>query len=315
MNFYRAARAVTDASGTGPVDWLAVGEAAKAVTNRGGLDLTDDERAGYAGDVEAARDRVRGVGGIDFDLPDTVEVQHRHHWIDANVGTFQRILDKLDTRQQVIPGVARSLNTGSMAFSIAFLANNVLGQYDPLLLSQSPDHRLYFVHPNIERVADQLDVDRDRFRRWIAFHEVTHAAEFGAAPWLDDHLETLIERTLADLSEARFNRADFQEIDTTMTAVEGYAELLMDRTFDDEYEDLRRKLEQRRRDAGPVTLLFRKLLGLGRKRRQYERGKTFFESVATARDLRTAALVWERPENLPTDDELDNPTMWLRRVA
>jgi uncharacterized protein (DUF2342 family) len=315
MSFFRAVRAVTDASGEGPVDWVAVGEAAKSVISSGDLSLTDAEREGYAGDVRTARDRVRDVADVKFDLPDSIEVQHRHHWIDANVGTFQRVLDRLDTPASIVPGVARSINTGSMAVSIAFLANNVLGQYDPLLLANADDHRLYFVHPNIEKVAAQLDVDRDRFRRWIAFHEVAHAAEFGTAPWLTDYLEEQIESTLEDLSQARFNREAFREIDVTMTAVEGYAELIMDRAFDESYADLRRKLDERRSAAGPVTVLFRRLLGLGRKRRQYERGKAFFEGVAAARDVETASLVWERPENLPTDEELDDPTKWLTRVA
>ncbi|MFC6835245.1 zinc-dependent metalloprotease [Halomarina ordinaria] len=315
MNFYRAVRAVTDASGEGPVDWVAVGDAAKAVTAPGDLDLSATDRQAYAADVRAARDRIRAEAGVDFDLPATVEVQNRHHWVDANVATFERILDLLDADQGFIPGIARTVNTGSMAFAIGFLANNVLGQYDPRLLSGSDDHALYFVHPNISRVARQLDADEDRFRRWIAFHEVTHAAEFGAAPWLSDHLEGLIESTLRDLSAARFDRDDFRAIDTTMTAVEGYAELLMDRTFDDEYADLRAKLDARRQGGGPIAQLFRRLLGLGRKRRQYERGKDFFEAVVSARDLQTASLVWERPENLPSDDELGNPTAWLTRVA
>ena len=136
MSFYRAVRAVAESGGDGPVDWAAVAESAKAGTDPGRLDLSDAEVEGYRDDVRAARDRVRSVGGIDFDLPDTVEIQHRHHWIDANVPTFRRILDLLDAEASVLPGVARTVNTGSMALSISFLANNVLGQYDPLLLAE-----------------------------------------------------------------------------------------------------------------------------------------------------------------------------------
>ncbi len=99
-----------------------------------------------------------------------------------------------------------------------------------------------------------------------------------------------------------------------MTVVEGYAELLMDHAFDGEYEDLRRKLDERRQGRGPLQQLFRRLLGLGLKRRQYERGKDFFEHIAAARDLETASLVWEGPEYLPSHDELDAPETWIRRV-
>ena len=338
MNLLRSAKAVSEASGDGLIDWAAVTEAARAATDPGDLTLTPDERSGYAADVRDARTRVREVAGVSFDLPDTIEVQHRHHWIDANIATFERIMGTLDIEgRTLVPGLARVANTGSMTVALAFLANNVLGQYDPLLLAESDgrgvadgagegaasggaasgaaDHALYFVHPNIGRVADELDVSRARFRRWIAFHEVTHAAEFGAAPWLSDHLEARMERAVDALGEGSLDREAFRELDAAMTAVEGYAELLMDRAFDDEYADLREKVEARRRGRGPVAQLVRRLLGMGMKRRQYERGKAFFETVTDARGVEGASLVWQGPENLPTNAELDAPEQWLDRVA
>jgi uncharacterized protein (DUF2342 family) len=308
------ARAVADASGDGPVDWTAATEGAKAATGRGSIDLSPAERSGYEADVRDARDRVRSVTGIGFDLPGTVEVQHRHHWIDANVATFERVMAPLADDVGTMPGLARSTNTGSMAVSLAFLARNVLGQYDPLLLSGGEPHRLYFVHPNILRVADALEVDPARFRRWIAFHEVTHAAEFGAAPWLPDRLERGVEEAVSGLGEGTLDREALGSVDTTMTAVEGYAELVMDRAFDDEYADLRAKLEARRGGQGPVSKLLRRLLGLGMKRRQYERGKAFFEQVADARGIEAAGVVWRSPSHLPTDAEIDEPDRWLTRV-
>lgn len=315
MNIYRAVQAVADASGEGAIDWNGVVDSAKAVTEPGSLDLSQSQQEGYREDVCAARDRVRSVGGVAFDLPSTIEIQHRHHWIDANVVTFERLIEDLDPTVSHFPNLVRKLNTGSMAVSISFLATNVLGQYDPLLLSPNDDdHALYFVHPNIVRVADLLDVEYPRFRRWIAFHEVTHAAEFGVAPWLSEYLESEIEAVLDGISNGHVSRSDFKRIDVTMTAVEGYAELLMDRTFDAEYEDLRRKLEERRHGGSPITKLMRHLLGLSRKRQQYERGKEFFDTIADAQDVQTAGLVWERKENLPTDAELDDPLLWLDRM-
>ncbi|QFU81312.1 zinc-dependent metalloprotease [Natronorubrum aibiense] len=318
MNLYRSAQAVAGASGDDMIDWQSAADAAKAATEPGSLDVSPAEREAYARDVREARAAIRTVSGADFDVPDTIEIQNRHHWIDANIATFERVMGTLEEQVQtgMFPGVAQTINTGTMTVLLAFLGRNVLGQYDPLLLAETPadDHALYFVRPNILNAADKLDVDADRFRRWIAFHEVTHAAEFGAAPWLSDHLETRMEHGIAALSDGSFDRQSFRELDAAMTVVEGYAELLMDHAFDDEYADLRRKLDQRRQGRGPLQKLFRRLLGLGLKERQYERGKGFFEDVVSARDLETASLVWERPENLPTHDELDQPGLWLRRI-
>ncbi|WP_435154631.1 zinc-dependent metalloprotease [Haladaptatus sp. DFWS20] len=318
MNLYRSVRAVTGASGNGPIDWGAVAEAAKSATDPGSIDLSAAEQTGYASDVRDARARVRDVSGVSFDVPDTIEIQNRHHWIDANITTFRRVMEPIEEHgPAVLPGVARVVNTGTMSFMLALLGNNVLGQYDPLLLADGDDddHALYFVHPNIERIAGKLNVDFDRFRRWIAFHEVTHAAEFGAAPWLSDHLEARMESGVEALAHGEVDREAFRELDAAMTSVEGYAELLMDKAFDDEYEDLRRKIEARRKGMNPLSKLVRRMLGLGMKRRQYERGKEFFEYVVDVESIETATRVWDAPENLPTDDELDQPEQWLARIG
>ncbi|PSP55560.1 hypothetical protein BRC82_05120 [Halobacteriales archaeon QS_1_67_19] len=315
MNLYRSVRAIADASGNRPIDWDAVAEAAKAATPPGSLDLSATEREGYAADVRDARARVREISGAQFEVPDTVEVQNRHHWIDANIDTFRRVMQPIEEHgPAVMPGVARTVNTTTMSVMLSVLAKNVLGQYDPLLLAEGDEHALYFVRPNIERIARELDVNYDRFRRWIAFHEVTHAAEFGAAPWLSAHLETRMESGIEALAKGELDREAFRELDAAMTAVEGYAELLMDGAFDEEYADLREKMDARRRNRDPLSRLVRRLLGLGLKRRQYERGKAFFEAVAARRGIEGASAVWDSPANLPTDAELDDPERWLSRV-
>jgi len=315
MDLFRSAQAVADSSGDDIVDWSAVATAAKAATPRGELALSVDEQIAYRSDVREARDRLRSVGDVQFDLPETIEIQNRHHWIDANIETFRRVVEPLESQQTVLPGVSRALNTGTMAITLSFLGRNVLGQYDPLLLAETDDHSLYFVRPNIQRVAQQLDVDYPRFRRWIAFHEVAHAAEFGAAPWLPGYLEDRMQAAVSDLTEGKLNREAYRELNTAMTAVEGYAELLMDHAFDQEYVDLRAKLDARRQGGGPFVQLMRRLLGLDLKRRQYEQGAAFFEAIADARDIAAASVVWERPETLPTSEEIETPGLWLQRVA
>jgi putative hydrolase len=117
------------------------------------------------------------------------------------------------------------------------------------------------------------------------------------------------------LGEGSIDRQSLGELDTTMTAVEGYAELVMDRAFDGEYADLRRKLDDRRAGRGPLQRLVRRLLGLGMKRRQYERGKAFFETVVEDHGMALASRVWSSPDTLPTDRELDDPGAWAARVG
>ena len=315
MSLYQSVRTITQASGDGPVDWNAVGSAAAEATAPGNLSLTKQEQVRYLEDVRDARDAIRRTAAVDFDIPDMFEIQNRHHWIDANVATFRRVMEPIAAKQpSPAPGAAIVMNTGTMTGAMAFLARNVLGQYDPLLLTDDDDHGLYFVHPNIKRVAEELEVDYDLFRRWIVFHEVTHAAEFGSAPWLPDVLETHLLDGVDALGRGRIDQSAFRSLDATMTAVEGYAELLMDAAFDQDATHLREKLDERRRGGGPVLQLIRRLLGLNIKRRQYERGKSFFEAIASERGIDGASVVWEDPEYLPSWEEFDEPNRWLDRV-
>ncbi len=237
MDLFRSVRAIAGASESGDgrseyVDWDAVTVAAKSATDAGSLELTPEDREGYAADVRDARARLRSVGGLDFDVPETIEVQNRHHWIDANVATFRRVMRPVESELQVaFPNATRVINTGSMTFVLSFLASHVLGQYDPLLLADGDiavgsdgeadaAHSLFFVHPNIVDAAAELDVEYPRFRRWIAFHEVAHAAEFGAAPWLSEHLESRMEDGLETLASGGVDREAFRDLNVAMTAVE-----------------------------------------------------------------------------------------------
>lgn len=306
---------MSETAGEGPIDWETVKNAATIGTEPGSIDLTEDERIAYRDDVSAARSRITRLSGVDFDIPNTVQIQNRHHWIATNASSFERIMEPLANKQYGhFSRPVRTINTGTMTLLLSVLGNNVLGQYDPLLLAEGTNHGLYFVHPNIEKVANELDVDVHRFRRWIVFHEVTHAAEFGAAPWLSDHLEHQLREAIEAIAAGTIDRDAFREMDATMTAVEGYAELLMDDAFDQPYDDLREKLDKRRRQIGPVGVLLRRILGLNVKRRQYLRGKAFFETIVDEYGLATAGRVWDEPAHLPRWEEYDHPTQWIHRI-
>jgi uncharacterized protein (DUF2342 family) len=307
------ARAIVGADGAGGVDWPAARDAARSLTDAGELDLDAADRAAYAADVRAARREIRAAIEVDFDLPATVEVQNRRHWIDATVGTLEAAFEPLSVRPGRLAGITAPINTASLAGSVAVLARRVMGQYDPRLFADGP-HALYIVHPNVTTAAADLDVGVDRFRRWIAFHEVAHAAEFEMAPWLRPYLSDRVTGAVETLAGGSIPHRQYAELNRAMTAVEGYAELLMDAAFDDETADLRRKLDERRGSGGPVARLVGRALGLDVKRAQYERGSAFFEAVAAERGLAGAGRVWADPANLPTDAELDSPGRWLDRV-
>ena len=68
MNLYRSVRAVAGASGDDAIDWRAAADAAKSATEPGSLALEPGEREAFARDVREARDGVRAVADVEFDV-------------------------------------------------------------------------------------------------------------------------------------------------------------------------------------------------------------------------------------------------------
>ena len=315
MQPVRGVRTILGAESAGGVDWQAARRAARQLSDPGDLELTAAEREAYAEDVAVARSGIEAATGLAVSIPGTLEVQNRHHWIDRTAGTLERALEPIEPGAARFPGLAASVNTATVAGALAHLSGLVLGQYDPHLFDPAADHELLVVHPNVLAAAGELDVDPPRFRRWIVFHEVAHAAEFAQAPWLPEYLAERMRRVLEAVAAGTRPRRDLRELDLAMTAVEGYAELLMDEAFDGPTASLRSALDERRARSGPIAGLLARLFGLDRKRDQYERGRAFFAAITDQRGLSGANLVWERPENLPREGEIDDPDRWLQRVG
>ena len=202
---------------------------------------------------------------------------------------------------------------------VGFLSQRVLGQYEVPPTDPERAARLLFVAPNLLEAAERLDVDAEQMLRWVVLHEVTHGVQFSAVPWLRAHVAALVTELgeamdvsidarallrLADTGELRAvvqrlrdeglvgvalgpgRSALLERIQATMAMIEGHAEHVMDAAGADvlgDVEDLRAKLEARRRERPPVMRMLERLLGLEMKLRQYETGKRFCDAVVAAR--------------------------------
>ena len=96
-------------------------------------------------------------------------------------------------------GPAQGARRPGRGRSSATSRRRVLGQYDAFL---PPDDEglLYFVGPNVAEVEQRFLLPPRDFRLWIAVHEVTHRVQFGAAPWLRDHIRGQVDRYLGTVS-------------------------------------------------------------------------------------------------------------------
>jgi coenzyme F420 biosynthesis associated uncharacterized protein len=130
-----------------------------------------------------------------------VLVVDRESWIGANVESAQVIFAPLGEKvrqwhEGVHPGGLASatraagakvagLEVGSL---LAFAAGRVLGQFDAFGSGAGQPGRLLLVAPNIVQVEREIGVDPTDFRLWVCLHEETHLVQFGAVPWLREHI-------------------------------------------------------------------------------------------------------------------------------
>ncbi|MEO5708633.1 MAG: zinc-dependent metalloprotease [Nocardioidaceae bacterium] len=210
--------------------------------------------------------------------------------------------------------------------------------------------RLLLVAPNIVHVENELEVDRTDFRLWVCLHEETHRVQFTAVPWMRDHIKGEIdamigavdldpgkvasmlgdavkrmgdlvrgddEVSLLDLFSTPEQRVVMDRLTGVMSLLEGHADVVMDGVGPSvipSVEDIRAKFNQRRKGAGYVDRVLRRLLGMDAKMAQYRDGAAFVHAVVDRVGMADFNAVWAEPANLPSKAEIGDPQAWVRRV-
>jgi coenzyme F420 biosynthesis associated uncharacterized protein len=247
--------------------------------------------------------------------------------------------------QKVVP----LLLGAHMGQALGYLGQQVLGQFDLAVPREAG--ALYFVVPNIARFEKEWSLSPMEFRAWVALHEVTHRFEFAGA-WVRPHfvglVKDLLDNAEIDLSglEERLSGLDLANPDalpeafegvtnlfgqTTnpeqrlrvarvqafMAAAEGYGDHVMEHvgrsmlsSFPQIQEAVRRHREGRHADQA-----LERLIGLEMKEEQYRLGREFCDRVAELTGEQTLCLVWSSPESMPSMPELEEPSLWLARMA
>jgi coenzyme F420 biosynthesis associated uncharacterized protein len=206
------------------------------------------------------------------------------------------------------------------------------------------------VIPNIAAFERDWSLPPDQFRAWVALHETTHAFDLGR-PWVRDHFLGLV-REMANAME--FDLAGLQErlegidlsdpqklndilggelmagtltdeqrlllrrVQAFMAAAEGHASHVMDRLgakILPEFARIEEAMKRRHEERSQEEQAIERLLGIDMKLEQYRLGREFCDRVADQTDERTLARMWESPDALPSMPELEEPTLWLSRIA
>lgn len=241
----------------------------------------------------------------------------------------------------------RWVTTRQLGFLLGFLGQRVLGQYDLALLSaRTEPGQLLFVEENIRATAVSLGVEVAPFRTWIALHETTHAFEFEAHPWLRPYLAERLERQLGGFSRSTTSlggdaaralgralrggdghwlerlmsdeqRVLFRETQAVMSLLEGFGDHVMDSVGRDlvpGVETISTRFHARRASRTPMERAILRITGLDLKMEQYARGERFVGGIERIGGAPALRRLWDGPETLPRDDELDHPERWTRRV-
>ena len=57
-----------------------------------------------------------------------------------------------------------------------------------------------------------------------------------------------------------------------------------------------------------------RLTGMDLKMEQYQKGEAFVRAIAEARGPAALTRLWDGPETLPRDGEIEDPARWIARV-
>lgn len=337
------------------VDWRTAAEAGRRIAGAGPPTTAEERerlRADLAELVARAEERVSAFTGLGPDGSRARPwVMSRGTWVEANLGGLRRLLEPL-ARRLVPEGASRSpIRRKALGAQIGgllgYVSRKVLGQYDAFLPPDDED-LIYFVGPNLIETERRFGLPPRDFRLWIALHEVTHRLQFGATPWLrgylkgriDEYLATvqvdpreLLEQLRRAVEELRRGappgvhgimllltpeqRELFRSMQALMSLLEGHASWVMNEVGEAEIRDvarLRRSLRRRREAGGPERALQR-AIGFDQKMRQYDVGEAFVRQVAGILGAEGVRRVFERPEHLPTLEEIGRPDRWIARVV
>jgi putative hydrolase len=248
--------------------------------------------------------------------------------------------------QQVVP-----LLLGAQAgTAFGVLAQRALGQSEVPAPRPSMG-TVSFVIPNVAAFERDWSLPAVEFRAWAALREVVHRFQF-SRPWVREHFLSLLRdyssnltvdmgqlmerlqgldpmnpealqdlmRQGDDLMTPQLDdeqRLQLARVQSFLAASEGYAAHVT-RALGRQMLTAADRIEEavrRGREGEAGDPVFERLLGVEMTREHYEQGERFCETVVELTDEATLARMWDSADSLPSKPELEEPRLWLARIA
>ncbi len=249
--------------------------------------------------------------------------------------------------RSLIEAVGPLLMGAQFGMVFGYLSHKALGLWD-LCLPRSQSGRLYFNFSNIVEVERELDVDPKQFRMWLAVHEVSSELHFQAVQWTRPYLQGLIEQYVdaaeldsSELASKLRNISDPEELGsilqrpedllpmlrTPAQAViaekiecflglnEAYTGLVTRRAcmaLVEQFDKIREGISRRSAERSSPERMLEKLFGVDLSLRTLRTSERF---VAALEEAGLLGVLWQKPQNLPSIEELAQPERWISRVG
>ena len=242
------------------------------------------------------------------------------------------------------------MSIGSM---IGALASHALGQYE-LPLARPHASEILVVSSSVDSFASEWSIATDDMRMWVLIHELaSHAVlaspaiQGGLTAMVQQHVSAFrpdpqaLMDSMGELDpnepdamariQAMFSdpmvlmgavRSAEQEamapiLDARIAAVSGYIDFVVDTVSArllGASSPIAEAVRRRRVEFGSEGQLIERLLGVSLSRAQQQRGRLFIEGVVERNGAPALIPMLEKPENLPTPNEVDAPGLWLARL-
>lgn len=183
---------------------------------------------------------------------------------------------------------------------------SIVGGDAPTVAVDDDVSQIAIAKENIQRRAEENDIDPDLLERYVKTHEGIHKTDFYNYPNLNERREELTDEMQGALFASQEDWEDVKDgMQAFMAVVEGHAEYVTNEIYEGEDLEFDRSYDLMDR----VKL---KALGLEEKMAQYSEGAEFIEHLYDegGADLANQALE-HPPESM---DEIYDPEQWMDRV-
>lgn len=295
--------------------------------------------------IDQAAENIANVAQIKVAKKPVVLVLTRQEWVVLTCQTVKPLVEKIKPLLTELFNLqpSRLLKTSlatELGLALGFLSNHVLGQYDLPLSATKEDGQLFFLLTNIKETQKLLQMEPELLLYWLASHEYGHYLEFNAFNWVKPYFLELVNQNITflekELKEVSLNGEQnslfafyqrrhlenswpLKQTQAFMALVEGYCDFLTYQAaafLGPQRDKVANKLNQARQRQRPWHIkLIEQLLGLELKKQQYTLGLSFLNYLHQKGGLDLVNQVWSSAAYLPTLSELNNPSLWLKRIG